>query len=82
MALFMGIHDMGGTVAVDAVVQNWDKYKEACVEMGCTPQHAHYNAGQGKAFCITEADSADTVQKAHDNANVPVNEILEIKDLS
>lgn len=81
MALFIGIHNMGGPVSDEAVANNWESYKAACTSLGCSPKHAHSNAGQGKAFCLTEADTADLVQKAHDNANVPVNEIIEVKEL-
>ncbi len=81
MALFMGIHDMGGEATDEAIEQSWSAYKEACVKLGCSPQHAHYNASLGRAYCITEADSADMVQKAHDDAQVAVSEVLEIKEL-
>ena len=76
-----GIHDMGGSVPANDVSSNWEAYKSACGTLGCKPIRAHYNAEQGKAYCVTEADSADQVQKAHDEAKVPVNEILEVKDL-
>ncbi len=82
MGTFLGIHDMGGAVADDMVTQNWEKYKAACVKAGLSPKHAHANAAQGKAFCVTEASSADLVQKAHDDAGVPVNEIIEVRELS
>ncbi len=81
MALFMGLHNMGGSITDEKMKQNWEAYKEACASLGCSAKHAHANTQQGKAFCITEADSADLVQKAHDDAQVPVNEILEVQDL-
>jgi len=82
MAIFLGIHNMGDGVTDDMVRQSWAAYKAACAKLGCQAQHAHYNAKQGRAFCITEAVSADMVQKAHDEANVQVNEVIEIKDLN
>lgn len=82
MATFLGVHDMGGTVTDDAISQNWEKYKAECVKAGLSPKHAHSSAATGKAFCVTEAKSADEVQKAHDDAGVPVNEIIEVTDLS
>ncbi len=81
MALFMGVHDKGGPVTDEMVTQNWEAYKAACVKFACSPKHAHVSAQHGKAFCITEAASADLVQQAHDDAKVPVNEILEVVDL-
>ncbi len=81
MALFMGVHDKGEPVSDEMVTQNWEAYKTACVKLGLAPKHAHVSAQHGKAFCITEAASADLVQQAHDEANVPVNEVLEVVDL-
>lgn len=82
MATFLGVHDMNGPMEDQAVTKNWEAYKASCLKMGLSPKHAHTSAQRGKAFCITEADSADLVQKAHDDAQVPVNEIIEVQDLS
>jgi len=81
MPMFLGVHDMGGSVEDEAVRASWEAYKTACQAAGCKPTHAHYNAQNGKAYCLTEADSADQVQKAHNDAQVPVNEVFEVKDL-
>jgi hypothetical protein len=81
MATFLGIHDMGGPVADDGINSNWEAYKAACAALGITPKHAYSSAQQGKAYCVTEAGSAEQVQTAHDDAKVPVTEILEVKDL-
>ncbi len=81
MALFIGIHNMGNAMTDEMVKQTWESYKAACSKLGCSAKHAHASAEQGRAFCLTEADSADMVQKAHDEANVPVNEVLEVIDL-
>ena len=82
MATFLGVHDMNGPVEDQAVSKNWEAYKASCVKLGLSAKHAHTSSQHGKAFCITEADSADAVQKAHDDAGVPVNEIIEVQDLS
>lgn len=79
MATFMGFHDMGGSSDEDSIKSSWEKYKESCSKMGLKAQHAHYSADKGRAYCVTEASSADEVQKAHDDAGVPINEILEIQ---
>ncbi len=81
MALFLGIHNMGDGVTDEVVLQSWEAYKTACESLGCSAKHAHANARQGRAFCITEATSANLVQQAHDEAKVPVNEIIEVVDL-
>jgi hypothetical protein len=81
MALFLGIHNMSGPTEDEAITGNWEKYKAACKDLGCSPVRAYSSGGAGKAFCVTEAESADMVQKAHDQANVPINEIIEVKEL-
>ncbi len=81
MALFIGLHNMGDGVTEEMVEQSWEAYKAACAELGCSAQQVHASAEQGRAFCITEAASADLVKQAHDQANVPVNEVLEVKEL-
>jgi hypothetical protein len=79
MATFLGIHDMGGSITNDKMGANWDAYKAACDKLGCSAIHVHYSAAQGRAFCLTEADSAEQVQKAHDAANVPLKELLQVQ---
>lgn len=81
MTLFIGLHDMGEGVTDEMVEKSWEAYKVACTQLGCSPKHAHYSAAAGKAFCLTEANSAAEVQQAHDNANVAVSEIIEVSDL-
>jgi hypothetical protein len=81
MATYLGTHDMGGSVTDDQIKSSWETYKTACGKHGCTPMHAHSSAESGRAYCITEANSAGDVQKAHDDAGVAVNEILEVKTL-
>jgi len=80
MALFIGLHSMGEGMTDDMIRQSWESYKAACAKLGCRPKHTHVNAAQGKAFCVTEAASADMVQQAHDEAKVPVNEVIEVVD--
>ena len=79
MATFLGFHDMGGSTTDEAMGKNWGTYKAACDELGIKAQHVHFNAGAGRAFCVTEADSADQVQKAHQEAGVPLIEVLEVQ---
>jgi hypothetical protein len=79
MATFLGIHDMGGGMPDDKAKGSWEAYKAACDKLGSSAMHVHYSAEKGRAFCLTEAATADDVQKAHDEAGVPVNEILEVQ---
>jgi len=80
MALFIGVHNMSG-ITDDIAQQSWSAYKEACTRLGGNPKHTHYSLEKGKAFCLTEASSADIVQKGHDEANIPISEIIEVKEL-
>lgn len=81
MALFLGIHDMGGPISEESIQNSWSSYKKACGNHNCQPLHAHVGAEHGKAFCITEAQSVQDVQAAHDEAKVPVKEVIPVKDL-
>jgi hypothetical protein len=81
MSVFIGVHDMGSSVTDGRIEKSWETYKAACTKLGCTPLTAYSSAEKGKAFCVTEASSAGEVQKAHDEAGVPINEILEVKVL-
>lgn len=82
MAMFVGVHTMGTSMPEDKMKESWESYKVACAKAGLTAKHAHMNAEQGKAFCVTEANSSEEVQKAHEAAGVPVNEIIEVKDFN
>jgi len=79
MGTFLGVHDMGASLSEDEFKASWEAYKLACNKLGCSAQHVHYNAEKGRGFCLTEASSSDEVQKAHDEAGVPLVEILEVK---
>jgi hypothetical protein len=79
MTTYLGIHDMGQAVPEEQMGSSWEAYKTACDKLGCSAQHVHFNARAGRAFCLTEATSADLVQKAHDEAGVPLVEVLEVQ---
>lgn len=79
MSLFLGIHEMGSATTDDEVQNSWSSYKAACGKHGCKPLRAHYNAQQGRAFCVTDAPSADEVKAAHEEAQVPLKEVVEVK---
>jgi len=81
MALFIGVHDNGAPMPDEEMQAGWKAYKAACANHGCEPIRAHVNAGKGKAFCLTEASSSDEVQAAHDEAKVPLVDVIEVKIL-
>ena len=57
----------------------FNKYKEAAIKTGLTPLHAHYSLEKGFAYCVTEAQSADQVRQAHAQAEVPLEDVIEVK---
>lgn len=81
MALFLGIHDMGEETSEDVVQKSWSNYKTACQKHHCQALRVHYNASQGKAFCLTEAALADDVRTAHNEINLPLKDLVEVKIL-
>ncbi len=83
MAQFLGVHktaDIGVTTDKEAA-DGFHKYKDAAAEMGLNATHAHYSLEKGFAYCVTEADSVDQVKEAHANANVPLEDVVEIKTI-
>ena len=82
MAIFLGLHNLPEEANDGMVEANWSAYKAACAKKGLSAEHVHYNATFGKAYCVTIAESVDQVQEAHDEAGVPVDQIIEVKDLS
>lgn len=73
MALFMGVHDlskdMGG---------GWEGYKKACDELGCRAVHAYTNDEKKMGYCVTDASSIDKVRQAHNNADIPLEDLFEV----
>jgi len=55
------------------------KYKEACYAEGVIPVRLHVGYDDGKAFCLTMAESADAVKRAHDRVGLPYDSISEVK---
>ena len=81
MAQFLGVHKTGdiGAMTDQEAIDGFHKYKEAASKMGINATHAHYNLEKGFAYCITEAQSADQVRQAHANAQMPLEDVIEIK---
>ncbi len=81
MALFLGVHKIPSGATDEDVVGNYEKYKLGAQEKGIAPVSAVYNLEKGFAYCQTEADTSEQVADAHTAANVPIDEIIEIKPL-
>ena len=42
----------------------------------------HYDLGEGKVFCLTEAESEDVVRQAHANISLPYDSIRQVKAIT
>ncbi len=83
MAQFLGIHEgaafIDDTKAKGGGEDAWKAYKAACEAHGCRPIHVHYNMDAGRAFCLTEASSAQEIKTAHADANLNLKEVIEVE---
>ena len=81
MAQFLGVHktDQIGVTGDQEAVNGFHKYKEAAAKLGLAAMHAHYSLERGFAYCLTEAETADQVREAHANAQIPLEDVIEVK---
>ncbi len=82
MAIFLGVHKFPTDITDAQAAEGFEKYKAAASAKGITPLSAFYNIEKGIAYCQTEAENADQVKDAHAQADVPVEDVIEIKTLS
>ena len=84
MAQFLGVHKMGdiGATTDQEAADGFSKYKDAASKLGLNATHVHYSLEKGFAYCITEAESKDEVKEAHASANIPLEDVIEVKTLS
>lgn len=54
-------------------------YEEACRAEGVIPVRLHVGFQDGRAFCLTMAESADAVRRAHERVGLPFDAITEIE---
>jgi len=82
MPLFIGVHDMGQYITDEQMKDNWAKYLDACEKHGAKGHKVYYNGNLGRAYCVTEAPSADDVTAAHDDVGVPLKDIIQVEKIS
>jgi hypothetical protein len=78
MPIFMGVHKFPGETEEATIKENWEKYKKSATDMGLKPLKVLVGLKAGVGYCQTEADSAEQVKEAHEKAEVPVDEVLEV----
>ena len=82
MPIFLGVHKFpAGETADKTTDDGWNKYKQTATSMGLKPLKVLISLEHGVAYCQTEADSADKVKEAHNKAEIPFEEIVEVKSL-
>jgi hypothetical protein len=82
MAIFLGVHKLSSEMTDSQATEGFEKYKESAKAKGLTPLSAIYSLEKGFAYCQTEADSADEVRQAHQGAEIPLEDVIEVKALS
>lgn len=81
MALFLGVHKLPAGMSDQEVKDGFEKYKQSAKAAGAKPISAIYNLEKSFAYCQTEADSADQVRIAHKKAEIPLEDVVEVKKL-
>jgi hypothetical protein len=82
MAMFLGVHEFGEPLTQEKMDDAWAKYSKSCMEHGCEAHKVFYNLAEGKSWCITEAESADVVNQAHNAVELPTKQLFEVSKLS
>ncbi|MBI2187928.1 MAG: DUF4242 domain-containing protein [Acidobacteria bacterium] len=75
MSRFLDAHTVPG-VGREAILQACNAMKGA---PGVTFVACHYDLGERKIFCLTEAESEDVVRQAHANISLPYDSIRQVK---
>jgi len=81
MAVFLGVHDFGAPLTEEEVKEKWGRYQQSCKKHGAQAWKLYYNAKEGRSWCITEAESADVVNAAHNDEDLPTKELFEVQKL-
>ncbi len=82
MPIFLGVHDFGGPLTKEQAEDNWTRYSASAKKQGAKPWKVYFDLAEGKSWCLTEADSADVVNTAHNDENLPTKELHEVQKLS
>ena len=81
---FVDTHDTSnGTFPEDLTAEQFrdffTEYQEACREEGVIPIQINLGLGDGRAFCMNLAPSADAVRRAHERVGLPFDTITEVE---
>lgn len=56
----------------------YPQYEQACQAEGVIPLRLHLGLEDGRAFCLTLAQDADAVKRAHERVGLPFDSITEV----
>ena len=75
MKLFLDTHDRRhGTfpegITAEGFASFYPKYEAACREVGAVSLRVHVGLAEGRAFCLTMAESAEVVRRAHEKVGL------------
>lgn len=79
MAVFIGVHKIPAGLGEADLQNGWDSYKTEAQKRGLRPIRVRYNMEKGVAYCETEAPSENEVRDAHQNVQVPLEDVVEVK---
>jgi len=82
MAIFLGVHKMPPGMTQEEGKASYAKYKESAIKNGLKPLGAVVSIEKGFGYCQTEAESADQVREAHEAAQIPLEDVIEVMQLS
>ena len=79
MPIYIGVHKLAPGMSETDVQDGWNTYKGEAQRMGLKPVRVRYNIEKGAAYCETEASSENEVRQAHQNVQVPLEDVVEVK---
>jgi len=87
MKLFLDTHDVKSSTFPEEISLNqfsgfYEQYQQACSEEGVVPLKIFAGIEAGKAFCLTLAEDASAVERAHQRVELPFETITEVQSVT
>lgn len=87
MKLFIDTHDktkqtFPEKISGDELKEFYGNYMKVFAEEGVVIVRTFVNPGDGRAFCLNLANSAEDVKRAHDRVGLPYDSITEVTGVS
>lgn len=79
MPVFLGVHEFGGPITEADAKDKWERYSKSCKKHGAEAFKVYFNLESGRSWCITEAESKEVVDTAHNDENLPTKEVIEVQ---